>query len=53
VAVLHRAHTSGFCSALQQLSQSEALLQLLLSLSPAASSSFFCHQDVGHPTSWW
>jgi hypothetical protein len=35
VAVLHRAHTSGFCSALQQLSHSVALL---LSLSAAASS---------------
>jgi len=35
VAVLHRAHTSGFCSALEQLSHS---LALLLSLSAAASS---------------
>jgi hypothetical protein len=36
VADLHRAHTSGFCSALQHLSQSVALL----SHSPAASSSW-------------
>ncbi len=35
MAVLHRAHTSGFCSALEQLPHSVALL---LSLSPAASS---------------
>jgi hypothetical protein len=35
VAVLHRAHTSGFCSALEQLPHSVALL---LSLSAAASS---------------
>ncbi len=35
VAVLHRAHTSGFCSALEQLSHSVALL---LSLSAAAFS---------------
>ena len=34
-AVLHRAHTSGFCSALEQLSHS---VSLLLSLSAAASS---------------
>ena len=35
MAVLHRAHTSGFCSALEQLPHSVALL---LSLSAAASS---------------
>jgi hypothetical protein len=35
VAVLHRAHTSGFCSALEQLLHSVALL---LSLSASASS---------------
>ena len=34
-AVLHRAHTSGFCSALEQWPHSVALL---LSLSAAASS---------------
>ena len=36
MAVLHRAHTSGFCSALEQLSHSVALL---LSLLAAASSA--------------
>ena len=35
MAVLHRAHTSGFCSALEQLPHSVALL---LSLSAVASS---------------
>ena len=36
MAVLHRAHTSGFCSALEQLSHSVALL---LSLSAGASTA--------------
>ena len=34
MAVLHRAHTSGFCSALEQLPHSVALL-----LSPSAAAS--------------